>query len=123
MEAQAQEAMAGMGGMPSAEQLQQQQAQMQEMQEQRTAILEQVLEPEARSRLNRIKLVREEKAISLENQIISMATSGKIKQKINEELLIKMLEGGGQGEKKTSVKFQRRNYFDDDDDDNDDDLL
>ncbi|GMH57329.1 hypothetical protein TrRE_jg1264 [Triparma retinervis] len=87
-------------------------------------ILEQIMEASAYERLQRIKIVKKEKAAAIENQLVQMATSGKLPGKISETRLIQMLEGGGDAQQ-TKVKIQRRNYGldSDDSDDNDDDLM
>ena len=87
-------------------------------------ILEQIMEASAYERLQRIKIVKKEKAAAIENQLVQMATSGKLPGKISETRLIQMLEGG-QDAPQTKVKIQRRNYGldSDDSDDNDDDLM
>ena len=109
----------------------QQQQQQAEADAQKQAILEQVLTPDALARLRRIKLVKMEKAVHLENVIAGMALSGKLPGQINEGKLIEMLERGSRSAAASSaasertIRIERKKYaFDsDDDDDNDDDLL
>ena len=117
------------GGVPSMEEMQAQQQQKAEREAQRESILDQVLEPAAKDRIARMKLVRAEKARAVEDSLIRAATTGQLKTKVTEEQLIAMLEqfggaGGAEGEggKKKGVVIQRRKCFDDDSDDNDDDL-
>lgn len=94
-------------------------------------ILDQILEPSAKERIARMAIVRKEKARLVEDSLIRGATSGQIKQKVTEEMLIKMLDGvGGDGDAgaggtgKKAVVVQRRKYgMDDDEDDDDSDLL
>jgi programmed cell death protein 5 len=133
---------AGVAAAPQQQQAEQKQA---AVDQQREAVLEQALTADALARLRRIKMVKEQKAKSVENAIVSMAMSGKLPGPITEGKLIEMLErsnastdravatssannsnhggGGGPG----SIQFQRKNYgrmdSSDDDDDNDDDLL
>lgn len=114
-------------GPPSKEAEASQQRQ-QEAEAQKQAILVQALTPDALARLRRIKLVKPEKALQVENVIASMAISGKLPGPINEGKLIEMLERGSASAAKKdagkSISIQRKKYaFDsDDDDDNDDDF-
>lgn len=119
------------GGMPNVEEMQAQSEAQRQMEEQRASILDQILEPGAKDRMNRLKLVKKDKARAVEDSLIKAATSGQLRSKVSEEQLISMLDGvssGAGGEDgappKKGVKVQRRNYgMDSDDDDNDDDLM
>ena len=106
----------------------------QQMEEQKQAILEQALSQEALARLGRIKLVKAEKAMAVENHIVSLAIQGKLPGKINEPKLIELLEKGSRAAAEENggagpnerISIQRKKYAfdeDSDDDDNDDDLL
>ncbi len=55
------------------------------------AILRQILEPEARERLARLRLVRPELAEAVENQLILLAQSGRIQRMITDEELKSIL--------------------------------
>ena len=120
----------GAGGGMSVEEMQAQQAQQAEREAQRESILDQILEPAAKDRIQRLKLVRGEKARAVEDSLIRAATTGALKQKVTEEQLVQMLEqfagtdDKGDGAKKKGITIQRRKsaFDDDDDDDNDDDL-
>mmetsp|Transcript_38493 Transcript_38493/g.89493 ORF Transcript_38493/g.89493 Transcript_38493/m.89493 type:complete len:129 (-) Transcript_38493:257-643(-) len=93
---------------------------------QKASILDQALEPEARQRLNRLRLVKPDKAEEMEKSIIALAMQGRLPGPINEGKLIEMLERHGAAKAAVAkVNIQRKKYtFDsDDDDDNDDDLL
>jgi programmed cell death protein 5 len=59
---------------------------------QRRATLRQILTPEALARLDNIKVVRPELAEALEQQLISLAASGRIKVPIDDATLKKILE-------------------------------
>ncbi|WP_298667250.1 DNA-binding protein [uncultured Methanofollis sp.] len=53
--------------------------------------LMQILEPEARERLNTIKLTKPEFARAVEQQLVMLAQSGRIRQKITDEQLKALL--------------------------------
>ncbi len=57
----------------------------------RQAILRQILEPEARERLARLKLVRPELAEAVENQLIMLAQSGRLGRMITDTELKSIL--------------------------------
>ncbi|KUO84709.1 MAG: DNA-binding protein [Caldivirga sp.] len=59
---------------------------------QRRAIIRVILTPEARSRLDNLRLVKPELVESIENQLITLAQSGRIKVPITDEELKKILE-------------------------------
>jgi programmed cell death protein 5 len=73
------------------EELQRQQEIQQRIEMQKKAILRQILEPEARERLARLKLAHPEIAEAVENQLIILAQSGRIKQKISDDVLVSIL--------------------------------
>lgn len=62
-----------------------------EAEAQRMLILRQILTPEARERLARLKLVRPDVAEALENQLIYLAQTGKIRGMISDEQLKEIL--------------------------------
>jgi programmed cell death protein 5 len=113
----------GGGGGQEAQQKQQQ------IQQQKEMILEQALDHDALARLGRIKMVKPERATSLENMIVSMAVQGKLPGKINEAKLIEILERsmrakqgqGGNSDGSSGIQIQRKRYSLDSDDEDDDD--
>jgi len=84
----------------------QQGMQQKQMEEQKKAVLRTVMTPDARQRLGRIKVARPEIAESIENQLIMIAQSGQLKNKINDEqlrvLLSKIMP------QKRDIKIKRR---------------
>jgi len=101
------------GGAPGGgmEQQQQQQEQMKQQDEMRHSILTQVLDQQARARLNTIALAKPDKAKMMENALIQMARSGQLQGKIGEEQLKSLLERMNTEtgmNKKTTVSFDRR---------------
>ena len=70
------------------EELERQQKQKSQIQ----MLLMQVLEPDARERLNTIKLTKPEFASSVEQQLVSLAQSGRLKNKITDAQLKELLK-------------------------------
>ncbi|MCX6667883.1 MAG: DNA-binding protein [Euryarchaeota archaeon] len=68
-----------------------QQDQQKELEDQKKMILRTILTDSARERLGRIKIARPEVVESIENQLIMLAQSGKLKNKINDEQLRMLL--------------------------------
>ena len=90
-------------------------------------MLTSVLSPAARERLSRVAIVKPDNARAVENHIISLARSGKLRQQVAESDVIKLLEelagsGGGEGAGPVRKVIIHRKRHTDDDDDNDDDL-
>lgn len=74
-------------GQAAAEQQYREQAQAQ-----RQLILRQILTPEARERLGRIELAYPELKENIENQLISLAQSGRVQRQIDDVTLRQILE-------------------------------
>jgi programmed cell death protein 5 len=68
-----------------------QDAQQEELDSQKKMIMRAILTDDARERLGRIKAARPEMAENLENQLIMLAQSGRLKNKINDEQLRELL--------------------------------
>ena len=62
-----------------------------EFEDQKKQILRVILTDDARERLGRIKVARPEMTENLENQLIMLAQSGRLKNKINDEQLRELL--------------------------------
>lgn len=106
------------GGGPDNQEEQRKQAET----ERRSAILSQILEPEAADRLGRIRLVKESRAMDIENRLIMLAQTGQLRQKVNEDQLKQLLNAVAENQRKDEeehkVVFNRRKGgWDDDDDD------
>jgi programmed cell death protein 5 len=88
------------------ETLEEQEIQKKQFEEQKKTILRSIMTNPARERLARIKMARPEVAESIENQLIMIAQSGQLKNKINDEqlrvLLTKVIP------KKRDIKIKRR---------------
>jgi programmed cell death protein 5 len=90
----------------AANQEEYQDAQQEELDSQKKMIMRAILTDDARERLGRIRAARPEMAENLENQLIMLAQSGRLKNKINDdqlrELLSKILP------KKRDITIRRR---------------
>lgn len=77
-----------------------------DFEEQKKMFLRKILTNEARERLGRIKIARPEVVENIENQLILLAQSGRLKNKINDEqlreLLSKLIP------RKRDIKIRRR---------------
>lgn len=75
----------------------------------RAAMLPQLLTQDARERLNRIRIVKPDRASQAEQLIISMAQTGQIQQRVDEPSLVKLLDQLTQHQEPTNrLKFSRR---------------
>jgi programmed cell death protein 5 len=76
----------------SAQQYAAQQAEMQRREAERAEILRRILSPEARERLGRIRLAKPDIAASVEQQLISLAASGRLQRQVDDATLRALLE-------------------------------
>ena len=72
--------------------------------------------------MNRISLVKSDKAQQVGDMLISMAQRGQISERVSEERLKGMLTGLEGAKKETKIKFQRKTYGDDESDEDYSDL-
>ncbi|KAG2421464.1 hypothetical protein HFD88_005439 [Aspergillus terreus] len=89
--------------------------------ERRSAILSQILEPEAADRLGRIRLVKESRAADIENRLIMLAQTGQLRQKVSEDQLKQLLNAVAENQRKDEEEHKivinrRKGGWDDDDD-------
>ncbi|OJJ43430.1 hypothetical protein ASPZODRAFT_19521 [Penicilliopsis zonata CBS 506.65] len=87
----------------------------------RSAILSQILDPAAADRLGRIRLVKESRAVDIENRLIMLAQTGQLRQKVTEEQLKELLNAVAENQRKEEeehkiVITRRKGGWDDDDD-------
>eukprot|EP00099_Drosophila_melanogaster_P021592 NP_648848.1 programmed cell death 5 [Drosophila melanogaster] len=109
------------GGGNDAEKQQAQQEQMRAQEEMKHSILSQVLDQQARARLNTLKVSKPEKAQMFENMVIRMAQMGQVRGKLDDAQFVSILESvnAQMPQSKSSVKYDRRRAAIDSDDDED----
>ena len=87
---------------------QQQEEQQRQIEQQRQMILKGILTNEARERLSRIKLAKPDYATMLENQLIQLASTGRVSGKITDEQLRTLLKQLTQTRREGTITFKRR---------------
>ncbi|KAF3390581.1 hypothetical protein F1880_008950 [Penicillium rolfsii] len=83
--------------------------------------MSQILDPAAADRLGRIRLVKESRAVDIENRLMMLAQTGQIRQKVTEEQLKELLNAVAENQRKEEeehkiVITRRKGGWDDDDD-------
>ena len=76
-----------------------------EVQAQREALLRQILTPEARARLTNIKIVKPQFAEQIEMQLIQLASSGRLKDRVTDEQLRSLLQQLQGKERERKISF------------------
>jgi len=71
---------------------------------QKEVVLRAILEPEARERLTRVRMARPEVAESLENQLLALYQSGRIRQRIDDETLRQLLSRVAPKSRETTIE-------------------
>lgn len=69
-----------------------QELQQKQLEEQKNMVLRAILTPPAKERLTRIKLARPQIGEQIENQLIMLAQSGRLNQKIDDQQLKQLLQ-------------------------------
>jgi programmed cell death protein 5 len=77
---------------PNIQQQMQQQQMQQEMEQQKKEAMRQILTPEARERLNNLRLTRKDLVDSLEIELIQLAQAGRIKLPVTDSQLKQILQ-------------------------------
>jgi DNA-binding TFAR19-related protein (PDSD5 family) len=80
-------------------------------------MLNQILHPEAADRLGRIRLVKESRAVDVENRLLMLAQTGQLRQKVTEDQLKDMLNSLSDSKEEEKIVVSRRKGWEDDDDD------
>ncbi|XP_014095610.1 programmed cell death protein 5 [Bactrocera oleae] len=111
----------GSSGGNNAEKQQAQQEQMRQQEEMKHSILSQVLDQQARARLNTLKISKPDKAQMFENMVIRMAQMGQVRGKLDDAQFVSILESvnAQMPQSKSTVKYDRRRAAIDSDDDDD----
>jgi len=80
------------GGYDEMQASAQAEAQRQQAEAQKESLLRQILEPEARERLTRVKMARPDVASAVENQLIMLYQQGRVRQRIDDPTLRRLLQ-------------------------------
>jgi programmed cell death protein 5 len=80
--------------------------QMAEAQAQKEALLRQILTPEARARLTNIRMVKPQFAEQIELQLIQLASSGRLKDRVTDEQLKGLLQQLQGKERERKISFR-----------------
>ena len=85
----------------------QQAAQQQENVVRRQAALRQILEPDARDRLGRLRTAHPELAAGVEDQLITLARSGRVARRVTDAELRKILENVAPRKRETHITIKK----------------
>jgi programmed cell death protein 5 len=77
-----------------------------EVQAQKEALLRQILTPEARARLTNVRLVKPQFAEQIEMQLIQLASSGRLKDRVTDEQLKGLLQQLQGKERERKISFR-----------------
>lgn len=79
------------------------------------SLLTQILDHEAKERLNRVRMVKPERVAGVEQYLVRLYQSGGIRGKVGEGELVELLDKIANEERRnnsTSIRFARREYVD-----------
>lgn len=82
----------------------QQQEAARQAEQQRQSILRQIMEPEARDRLARVRLANPQMADSVENQVIRLAQSGRLRSMVTDAMLREILQSMAPPEREIHIE-------------------
>lgn len=85
-----------------------------------SAVLAQLLEPSARERLSRVRMVRPERAQQVEQYIVRLAQMGQLQRKLTEKDVVDIFDGVARDSQQKlggQIVYSRKPANDDDDDD------
>jgi len=89
--------------------------------EAKLSVLSQLLEPQARERLSRVRIVRPQRADQVEQYVMKLYSMGQISQKLTEKDIVQILDGISRDSQSSNpaneIVYDRRQIVDDDDDD------
>ncbi|XP_023320521.1 programmed cell death protein 5 [Eurytemora carolleeae] len=111
------QAMSGGGGGGAQDRQKQQEDRMKQMEEMKNGILSQVLDQQARARLNTLMIAKPEKGRQVEGMLCQMAQTGQLGGKLGESDLKDLLERFNSDKPASKVKFDRRRAALDSDED------
>ena len=77
-----------------------------EVQAQKEALLRQILTPEARARLTNVRMVKPQFAEQIEMQLIQLASSGRLKDRVTDEQLRTLLQQLQGKERERKITFR-----------------
>lgn len=86
----------------------------------KTSMLAQILEPSARERLARVRIVRSDRADAVEQYLVKLASTGSLQRKVSEGDLVDILDSLLRDEKKqtlSKIVFDRRVTAEEEEDD------
>lgn len=84
--------------------IQRQQEAQQEYEERKRQILRSILDSEARERLGRIRIAHPELVENVEQQLLTLAQSGRLNQKVTDDMLVQILKKVTPKKRETTIR-------------------